>query len=97
MSQIEKAVFALIYINVVINPLLFGSRVLLFNPYKEDADGEEAVKFRLSTFGPRVLQSLASLAFIVLVVWIEPTQCGPTQCVMGEGWFAKIGGHFLFH
>ena len=72
-------------------------RIAIHHRGHQDADGEEAVKFRLSTFGPRVLQSLASLAFIVLVVWIEPTQCGPTQCVMGEGWFAKIGGHFLFH
>ena len=55
----------------------------------------EAVKFRQDTFGPKFGQSMVALAFMMIVMWVEPTLCGmkypPTP-----GWFAKVGGHIWF-
>ena len=87
-SHIKKGVFVLLYINVVINLMLFLTRVLFFNPFKEGAEGAAAVKFRLSSTGPHVTASLASIAFMVFVMWVEPTMC--------DSLVAKIGGHIWF-
>ena len=77
----RKGVYALLYINVSINLVLMGSRMLLFGPN----DVEE----RLEIFGPNVYTLVAAVTTVMLVMWIEPT----TQC---DTWFASAGGHVWF-
>ena len=95
--QIKSGVMVLLYINVVTNLLLFCTRIVLFNPFTSDkSSSQKAIEYRNDFFGPKYFyQSLVTMILMVVVMLIEPTQCGSNYPPM-MGWFAKIGGHWWF-
>mmetsp|Transcript_7132 Transcript_7132/g.17457 ORF Transcript_7132/g.17457 Transcript_7132/m.17457 type:complete len:390 (-) Transcript_7132:46-1215(-) len=102
--HIKSGVMVLLYINVVTNLILFCTRIILFNPFTsptsstadDKKDAQKAVEYRNAFFGPKYFyQSLMTMILMVVVMLIEPTQCGSNYPPM-MGWFAKLGGHWWF-
>jgi hypothetical protein len=83
---LRDGVYVLSYINTSVLLCDMCPRVLLIGPDKVEA--------RLKLFGPHYFATVFSTAFVIIVAWLEPTNCFTRN---GDpGWFSLVGGHFWF-